>query len=158
MIVSVILINFVLVSCKPSEESIKALTTKVKLSPSSISQQEQVKDLEPMLKTPTILKDSVLLHRQCAALSFPNKLLAEALVLSRTNVFKQGDRTKVSCITLLPENPKGVENISGDLVIFGVYEHIDYMVSKLPSDYLLNIEQRSEKNPETIYPWIIKKL
>lgn len=156
-IVLAIFSNFVLVSCNPDKSSIKPVADKPKLGSSTDSERELMKNLEPMLKMPMVLKESILLHRQCAALTFPNKLLVEALVLTRTNVFKDGNRIKVSCAVLLPENPKGIENLSGDLAIFGVYGNIDYVLDKLPSAYLLNIEQRSEKSQESIYPWFIRK-
>jgi hypothetical protein len=127
---------------------------------SSIAQiaDQQVKNLESKeLKDPALLKEAVLLQRQCAAQSYPDKLLYESLIITRTNVSKENSRPIVDCVGISAENPKGATKKSGDLSLFGVYPSIDKLTSKLPIGFILNIEQRSEKKQESIYPWIIKK-
>jgi hypothetical protein len=139
-------------SCNQAPPSPKATTNPIAVI------DKQVKSLEQVLKSPLVVKESSSILGQCAALSFPKKLLKEAISLTRANLFVAKNRTKVSCITIQSENPKGSENLSGDLIVFGSgYPNIQSLVTQLPAGYILNIEQRSEKKPNSIYPWIIKK-
>jgi hypothetical protein len=143
------------VGCNPLQKPPQP--TSKKTDPIS-SAEQRIKNLESKeLKGPIFLKEIVRLHGQCAALSYPNKLLRDSILITRTNIYKYGKRIKASCIMISEDLPKGVENLSGDLVVFGFYTNINSLVVKLPPGYVLNIEQRSEKNQASIIPWIVKK-
>jgi hypothetical protein len=140
-----------LTGCTPQEPPVKS-DTKIAKETELV-----VKNLEASLKDPLVLKDSVLLHRQCAAFSFPGKLLVDGLAITRTNVYSDNKRLKVYCISINAESPRGIEKLGGDLIVFGYYKNLENLANKLPAGYIINIEQRFEKNQATIIPWIVKK-